>query len=175
MVPDGLPLFGGARIAVVTTLVSALHCDGSARGGAASRDGVALAAGGRPKERTDPAFGCPVGVVAFWWSWPTELEEGGRRKHGVLATTGEGESAKWDAVDSAPRAAGVEVGWLAHQVVRSGTDSCKFTARIEGVTVVPMVLSSFLCDQGRLQTRTSRVGLRDSSGVFFPLSAVIGE
>ena len=50
MVADGLPLFGGARIAVDTTLVSALHCDGSALGGAAHRDGVVLAAARRRKE-----------------------------------------------------------------------------------------------------------------------------
>ena len=35
VVVDGLPLFGGAQLAVDTTLVSALHCDGSAIRGAA--------------------------------------------------------------------------------------------------------------------------------------------
>ena len=29
---DGLPLFGGAQLAVDTTLVSPLHCDGSPGG-----------------------------------------------------------------------------------------------------------------------------------------------
>ena len=39
---DGLPLFGGAQLAVDTTLVSALHCDGTARRGAAHNEGVAI-------------------------------------------------------------------------------------------------------------------------------------
>ena len=49
---DGLPLFGRAQLAVNTTLVSALHCDGSARAGAAHRDGVVLTMARRRKERT---------------------------------------------------------------------------------------------------------------------------
>ena len=53
VVADGLPLFGGAQLAVDTTL-SALHCDGSARPGAAHRDGVALEVARRRKERTHP-------------------------------------------------------------------------------------------------------------------------
>ena len=52
VVVDGLPLFGGAQLAVDSTLVSALHCDGSARRGAGDRDGVALLAARRRKERT---------------------------------------------------------------------------------------------------------------------------
>ena len=51
---DGLPLFGGTQLAIVTTLVSTLHCDGSARRGAAHRDGVALLTARRKKERTYP-------------------------------------------------------------------------------------------------------------------------
>ena len=31
VVAEGLPLFGGAQLALDTSLVSALHCDGSAR------------------------------------------------------------------------------------------------------------------------------------------------
>ena len=54
MVADGLPLFDGAQLAVDTTLVSPLHCDGSARPGASSRDGVALIAARRKKERAYP-------------------------------------------------------------------------------------------------------------------------
>ena len=54
VVVDGLPLYGGAQLAVDTTLVSALHCDGSARRGAAERDGVALDEARRRKERTYP-------------------------------------------------------------------------------------------------------------------------
>ena len=54
----GLPLFGGAQLALDTTLVSALHCDLSARAGAAHR--VALEVARRRKERTDPE------LLALW-------------------------------------------------------------------------------------------------------------
>ena len=54
IVADGLPLFGGTQLAIDTTLVSTLHCDGSARRGAAHRDGVALVTARRKKERTYP-------------------------------------------------------------------------------------------------------------------------
>ena len=37
---DGLPFFGGAQLAVDTTLVSALHCDGPAHSHAANVDGA---------------------------------------------------------------------------------------------------------------------------------------
>ena len=53
IVVDGLPLFGGAQFAVDTTLVSALHCDGSATAGARDNDGAALVRA-RRKERTYP-------------------------------------------------------------------------------------------------------------------------
>ena len=53
-VVDGLPLFGGAQFAVDTTLVSALHCDGSATAGARDNDGAALVRARRRKERTYP-------------------------------------------------------------------------------------------------------------------------
>ena len=51
---DGLPLFGGAQLAVDTTLVSPLHCDGSPHPRAANEDGAVLAAARRLKERTYP-------------------------------------------------------------------------------------------------------------------------
>ena len=41
---DGLPLFGGAQLAVDTTLVSPLHCDGSPHPGAANVGAVLAAA-----------------------------------------------------------------------------------------------------------------------------------
>ena len=56
VVADGLPLFGGVQLAIDTTLVSALHCDGSPRRGAAHTDGVTLVAARRRKERTYPEF-----------------------------------------------------------------------------------------------------------------------
>ena len=42
VVADGLPLFGGVQLAVDTTLVCPLHCDGTARRHTATVDGVAL-------------------------------------------------------------------------------------------------------------------------------------
>ena len=54
VVAEGLPLFGGAHLAFVSTLVSALHCDGSARPHAADVDGVALPPRRRRKELTYP-------------------------------------------------------------------------------------------------------------------------
>ena len=51
---DGLPLFGGAQLAVDTTLVSPLHCDGSLHPRDANEDGAVLAAARRLKERTYP-------------------------------------------------------------------------------------------------------------------------
>ena len=53
-VVDGLPLFGGAQLAVDTTLVCALHRDGTPVGRAAETDGVALKAARRRKERRCP-------------------------------------------------------------------------------------------------------------------------
>ena len=49
---DGLPLYGGAQLAIDTTLVSPIHCNGSARPGTADIDGIILAQARRRKERT---------------------------------------------------------------------------------------------------------------------------
>ena len=54
IVAEGLPLHGGAQLAVDTTLVSAHHCDGTARHGAAHIDGAALVVARRRKERAYP-------------------------------------------------------------------------------------------------------------------------
>ena len=54
VVVDGLPLFGGVQLAVDTTLVCALHANGSARRGAAHTDGVVLTAARRRKDSTYP-------------------------------------------------------------------------------------------------------------------------
>ena len=75
VVIDGLPLFGGAQLAVDTTLVSALKENGEPRRGAADRDRVALAAARRVKERTYPELVDPgrrARLVVF------ALEVGGR-------------------------------------------------------------------------------------------------
>ena len=54
VVADGLPLHGGAQLAVDTTMVSPLHRDGRARRGAAAHDGAALRQARTRKERTYP-------------------------------------------------------------------------------------------------------------------------
>ena len=55
-IADGLPLHGGAQLAIDTTIVSALHCDGTPHIGAADVDGLRLAAARRRQERTYPEF-----------------------------------------------------------------------------------------------------------------------
>ena len=59
VVADGLPLFGGAQLAVDTTMVCPLRGDGSTHRGAAERHGVALVAARRRKERTCPELTAP--------------------------------------------------------------------------------------------------------------------
>ena len=71
----GLPLHGGAQLVVDTTLVSALHCDGRPRRGAADRDGVALTVARKTKERRYPEF---VGVRARARLVVLAVEVGGR-------------------------------------------------------------------------------------------------
>ena len=51
---DGLPLYGGAQLAIDTTLVSPIRGDGTARPGTANIDGIILAQARRRKERTYP-------------------------------------------------------------------------------------------------------------------------
>ena len=50
----GCPSLGGCQLAVDTTLVCAMHCDGTPHDGAANRDGVVLEAARRRKERRYP-------------------------------------------------------------------------------------------------------------------------
>ena len=54
IVVDGLPLCGGAQLAVDTTLVSVFRGDGTVLGRGSEVDGVALRAARRRKERTYP-------------------------------------------------------------------------------------------------------------------------
>ena len=75
VVAEGLPLFGGAQLALDTTLVSALHCDGSTRPHAADVDGVALSPRRRRKEVTYAELEGPRSrarlVVSGRWSAET--------------------------------------------------------------------------------------------------------
>ena len=63
----GLPLFGGAQLAVDTTLVSALHCDGTARRGAAHNEGSGYFHG-RVSQGTEVSRTC--------WAW-SQISSGG--------------------------------------------------------------------------------------------------
>ena len=54
VVADGLPLFGGAQLAIDTTLVSAVRSDGPPRRGCAGHDDAALVQARRLKQRTYP-------------------------------------------------------------------------------------------------------------------------
>ena len=80
IVAEGLPLFGGAQLAVDTTMVSAHHCDGTAR--AAHVVGVALTEARRRKERAYPELVGPrsraklvvlAGEVGERWSAETTM------------------------------------------------------------------------------------------------------
>ena len=51
VVVDGLPLFGGSQLAVDTTLVCSLHCDGSPHNGTADTDGMIFPGARRRKEQ----------------------------------------------------------------------------------------------------------------------------
>ena len=94
VVVDGLPLFGGAQLAVDTTLVSMLHCDGSPHRGAADVDGAVLVAARRRKERTNPELVRPgrrarlvvlAGDVAGRWSEEAVCFIGHLAKPGLAA------------------------------------------------------------------------------------------
>ena len=80
IVAEGLPLHGGAQLAVDTTLVSAHHDDGTARPGAAHIDGAALVVARRRKGRAYPELVGPrsraklvvlAGEVGGRWSEET--------------------------------------------------------------------------------------------------------
>ena len=69
VVAEGLPLFGGVQLALDTTLVSPVRADGTARPGAAQRDGVALVSARSLKERTRLVV--LAGEVGSRWSGET--------------------------------------------------------------------------------------------------------
>ena len=66
VVADGLPLHGGAQLAIDTTMVSPLHRDGTARRGTANTNGEALERG---NGRNEPIRSSPVRVVEPDWSF----------------------------------------------------------------------------------------------------------
>ena len=79
VVADGLPLFDGAQLAVDTTLVSPLHCDGSAR-----LPPMGLPSVQQDEERRERALNllAPI-VVLVWSSWQVRWEDGGQKRPGL--------------------------------------------------------------------------------------------
>ena len=61
VVVDGLPLFRGAQLAIDTTMVSPVGCDGTARRQCATISGAALDQSRRRKERTYNELAQPHG------------------------------------------------------------------------------------------------------------------
>ena len=74
---EGLPLYGGVQLAIDTTLVSTLHCDGSARRSAAQIDGVVRA---DAKSALIPNWSAPGGAPGLW-SLPVRLLDVGQTRH----------------------------------------------------------------------------------------------
>ena len=77
VVVDGLPLFGGSQLAVDTTLVCFLHCDGSPHNGAADTDGVIFP--GASAKSGDTQSWWDLAVALAWSCWLWMWVAGGRR------------------------------------------------------------------------------------------------
>ena len=86
IVADGLPLFGGAQLAIDTTLVSVLHCDGSARARVAHVDSAAVAVARRRKNGRTPNS---LGNVRArdWWCWQARSGVVGLAKPGAFCAS----------------------------------------------------------------------------------------
>ena len=82
---DGWPLFGGAQLAVDTTLVSALHWDGTARRGAAHNEGVAISMAWQSVKRNGIQNLLGVEPDLVWWFWLLKSEAGGLLLHSILS------------------------------------------------------------------------------------------
>ena len=86
VVADGVPLFGGAQLAIDTTLVSALRADGTARRRAADHDGVASAEARRRKARHTLSWPDFTGGRASLFL-RLKSEADGRTRHNVSSPT----------------------------------------------------------------------------------------
>ena len=78
VVADGLSLFGGAQLAIDTTLVSALRRDGTATRGAANRNGAAIQAAHTDARRGRSRNLSGREVVPGWSHLQAKLVAGGR-------------------------------------------------------------------------------------------------
>ena len=79
VVADGLPLFGGAQLAIDTTLVSSVQADGRPRPQCARVDGDASSV------RTRNSLG--LRVARGWWYWPPRWEAVGLTKPVLLSVS----------------------------------------------------------------------------------------
>ena len=84
VVADGLPLFGGAQLAVDTTIVSTLHANGEPR--RVHVDGVALVAARQRKERRYARVGRSRVVVPVWWLLWRFVADGPKRRKRFLSS-----------------------------------------------------------------------------------------
>ena len=96
LVAEGLPLHSGAQNVEDTTLVSAYHCDGTARHGAAHINGAAPVVARRRKERAYPELVGPrsrgKACGASWSGWRTVVGRDGN----VLEVVGRRPSHAWE-------------------------------------------------------------------------------
>ena len=167
VVADGLPLFGGGQIAVDATLVSALHCEGGARGDAANRDGVALAAARRRKERT-----CPE-LVAPWSRCRLVVmanEAGGRWSSEALAFLRQLAKAKARS-ETLLMQRRVQQAWKLRWLATAARAVARSLLELR-VTVEPMVFSLFLMrsrptSDTRISSRFARLVRSAPLSVFF--------
>ena len=113
IVSDWLPWFRGAQLAIDTTLISFLHCDGTARPGTADTDGAALMAAGRRKERTYSELVGPRGrarlVVCLLESVGKSEDTPGASKHQRVQQAWR---SRWQAIMSCAAAKAFARSWL---------------------------------------------------------------
>ena len=130
MVADGLPLSGGVQLAVDTTLVSPLHCDGTAGRHTAHVDGAVLEVARRKKEATYPelvalraraTFGC------LGWRGERPMV---RRDQGVLEPAGQSQSTLGNSSDAETCGTGMENALGRNAGLHSGSCFCRFLAEL---------------------------------------------
>ena len=76
-VADGLPIFSGMQVAVDTTLVSTLHCDGTPQRGSPVEDGIVLAAAAKSGRTLSSLV---LAVVPGLWCSRVRSRAGGPRR-----------------------------------------------------------------------------------------------
>ena len=119
VVADGLPLFGGVQLAVDSTLVFPLHCDGTARRHTANVDVAVLEVARRKKEATCPELVAPR-ARARLVVWAGEVNGQWSEDQGVPDPAGQSQSTLGNSNDAETYALGRNAG------LHSGTNFCRF-------------------------------------------------